>query len=84
MRFETFKIPKETIRKFDNRVFEIITMLQLKFFELHSIKISWGLLNAKPNFHQEKKVQLIKFFLVEIERWKKVVIIKAIDNVIKS
>ena len=37
-------------------------MLQLKFFELHCIKISWGL-NAEPNFyHERKNVKLIKFF----------------------
>ena len=36
-------------------------MLQLKFFELHCIKISWGI-NAEPNFyHERKNVNLIKF-----------------------
>ena len=46
-------------------------MLQLKFFELHCIKISWGL-NAEPNFyHERKNVKLIKFFLVEIEKMEK-------------
>jgi hypothetical protein len=61
-------------------------MLQLKFFELHCIKISWGL-NAEPNFyHERKNVKLIKFF--SSGNWKdgkkEVVIVNAIDNVIKS